>query len=449
MNQYQYDQTQITKGKFLVGSLPYFYKNPINFMHESSRFGDVVKTNFGHLNMVFVFHPEAFESILQVKNKHYTKSQFNDPIKHVLGLGLLSSEGKMWARDRRIIAPIFQNTMLHNHFEVMKDITAQKLEEWKNLSTDKFHNLAYDFMDYTIKVIAKAMFSDYEPEHIVALADEMPFLLSHVEYWNSKVIKPPLFLPTLHNRMLKKSIKKISKISDYYLDRQKKDPEKYNNLLSGMLKARDENGQPLPDAEIRNQILTFLIAGHETTAISMGWALYHLCLFPGHLTKIREELAQFKNLLDINLDDLDKMDALEEFIMETMRLFPPSWIIDRACIEDVDLMGVPIKKGDIMMLSAFSLHHDPRFWDRPELFNPDRFNKAKRPNEHYNYSYVPFGVGPRSCVARKFAMAELKLSMAVLIRNFDFELATYPEVEKLPMLTLRAKNGVWVKLHKR
>ncbi len=443
-------EQQFKIGKPVVGVLPYFRPDPIKFLMGLSRFGDVTETKFGPYKVFLVNHVQGIKHVLHTNNKNYQKSPFLDVVKLVLGEGLLTSEGKKWAKDRRIIHQSFLKANFALYGKWIGELTNETIERWeKSCDKNEEVELSSEMMGLTFSVICKSLFSTVNLEFVHAVEHAMPILLRYVEYANNTIIKFPLFVPTKRHREFKAALGSIQAISRKIIMEHKENKDKYKDLLSLLLETKDsETGENLSMKDIEDHIITLFLAGHETTAICMTWTWYMLGSQPEILKKLEEEVDRVIPKGDFaDHSHLPELTYTTWVIQESMRLYPPAWEFDRIALSDDEIMGVKIPKGSIILICPYLIHRDSRFWDNPLVARPERF--ADNEKNVVPYSYIPFGAGPRACIGKNFAMMEAVLILANLARRFRLEINPFPEPERETLMTMRPRNGLLAKLKRR
>lgn len=444
-------EKQFKVGKPLIGSLPFFRPDPIKFLMGLSQFGDVSKTKFGPFDIYLVNHVDGIKHVLHTNNKNYLKSPFLDVVRLVLGEGLLTAEGSKWAKDRRIIHQAFVQGQLVQYGDWVGELCQEAIIRWdKYCEKGESFDVASEMMDLTFSVICKSLFSTVNKEFVKVVEHAMPILLRYVEYANNSVIKWPLFVPTKLNRDFKNSLKSIKAISRKIIKEHQDNPGKYNDLLTKLLNTTDpETGEKIREKDIEDHIITLFLAGHETTAICLTWTWYMLGTHPEVLEKLQEEVDKVIPHEGIaGYEQLSSLKYTYQVIQESMRFYPPAWEFDRIAINDDVVLGTPIPKGSIIMICPYLIHRDPRFWEDPLHIKPERFSEENEKNI-VPYSYIPFGAGPRACIGKNFAMMEAVLILANLSRRFKVQVNPFPEPQRETLMTMRPKNGVFVRLQKR
>ncbi len=448
---YGITEAQLRKGKPLLGALPYFRPDPIKFMMALSRFGDVTETRFGPYKIFLVNNVQGIKHILHTNNKNYLKSPFLDPVKLVLGEGLLTSEGSKWAKDRRIIHQSFQKGNFTLYGEWIAELTRETMEAWAPVvESGEEVDVSRDMMSLTFSVICKSLFSTVNREFVEIVERAIPVLLRFVEYSNNTIVKPPLAVPTKRHRQFKEAMTQMQEISRKIILEHQANPGKYTDLLSLLLETKDpETGEKLSLKDIEDHVITMVLAGHETTAICMTWTWFMVGKEPEVRRRLHEEVDRVLGPGELaTAAHLPQLRYATQVIQESMRLYPPAWEFDRIAVSDDVVLAQKIPKGSVVMMCPYLIHRDPRYWKDPLAVRPERFAEENQ-DAVVPYSYFPFGAGPRACIGKNFAMMEAVLILANIARRFDLEVSPFPEPERETLMTMRPRNGVLVRIRKR
>lgn len=430
------------KGQFLVGHLYDFMRDRLTFLsHCAHEYGDIVRLNFGPFRLYLLNHPSYVEGVLE-KNSHlFIKNQALRTMRLFLGRGLLLSEGSVWQHQRHVIQPAFAREHLATYAEVIVESAVQMVSEW---SLGEVRNIHEKMLELTVSIAAKAFFG-------TSLHDQTAQISAILTVGMRQFIEKEKFLyllpdcvPTLGNLRYRKAAAQLDKIVSNIIRQRRCDSQTHNDLLA-LLLADFEHCSINDETQLRDQIITFLLAGHETTASALSWTCFLLAQHPSIAAQVSEEI-------DIHLDgqlpqlsDLSKLVWTRYVILEAMRLYPPAWLLGRQAVGDCELNGHSIQAGDTVLMSQWVMHRDSRFFSQPDQFLPQRWanNLLKTLPK---YAYFPFGGGSRVCVGQSFAMLEITLILVVLIQRFQLQLLPDPPVELYPSLTLRPKYGIKVRL---
>jgi cytochrome P450 len=428
------------KGHFLVGNLPDFGRDILGFFSQCASYGDVVSLQMAHWPALFLNHPEHFEHVLVDNHRNFIKHRFFfRHVTEIFGHGLLTNEGAPWLRQRRLMQPAFHRERIAGYAATMSEYAERMLDRWdvENAGERDVHD---DFMHLTAEIATRTLFGA-ELSHDAASGVGAVFSQVIVEIANRfrRPFKVPRWLPIASNRNYARAVAHLDRLIYGFIE-QKRAEGMGDDLLSMLLEARDEDGSAMDTRQIRDEAITIFLAGHETTAIALSWTFHLLARHP----EIEERLV---GELDRSPDPA-RLPLLTNVIHESMRLFPPAYAIGREALADFELAGYRIRRGTTVYISPWVSHRDPRWFDDPLTFDPDRWNNdlAKRLPR---YAYLPFGGGPRLCIGNSFAIMETALIVAAVLRRYRLTQRAERTVTPLPSITLRPKEGMWMEVTRR
>ena len=415
-------------------------KNPLPFHHENfEKYGDTFRLNLGFGNSV-VFSRDAglVQYALQKNQKNYQKSpiQTKDLAKYV-GNGLLTSEGEHWQKQRKLIQPAFhkkQLVLLLSNLQDAVKIELNKIEVGKPIDVFPIFN------DLAFQTVVKSLFSS-------AVGEDEINRLQHITEAAQKMLVKELRQPYKRwwfnlsgeiNKHLNLTKEARSILQKLIVDRQQSGIRK-NDLLDMLLDARYQDGNPMDNEQLIDEILILFTAGHETTSNSLTFTSELLARNPESQNKIVKEVEQAKLNSTSLMEFIQACSYTKQVIEESMRLYPPAYFIDRVNIEDDIFEGMKIPKGSNLLFSLHEIHKHKSFWEEPFKFNPDRFAEGNQIK--YSAYYYPFGAGPRMCIGNNFAMYEMILAIAELIFNLEIKLKSTP-IKIKPLITLKPKDAI-------
>ncbi|MEL6719563.1 MAG: cytochrome P450, partial [Bacteroidota bacterium] len=386
---------------------------------------------------------DIIKHVLQANAKNYRKSRAYTQLKLALGNGLVTSEGHFWRRQRKMAQPAFYKTRLEELFVEMSKVTDKYIADLKKQVEQKqVIEIDKEMMQVTADIVLRTLFSSDNPNETDATYKMMAEMQEYVIH---RVHKPFLIPLQYINGNHQKFVKYRSSFNDrifQLINERRQMQDRPNDLLSMLLDARDaETGEGMTDEQLRDEAITIFSAGHETSANALAWTLHLLAQHPEFVEKLRAEEAHVLDGKTPTFDDLRQLQYHQQVIEEGMRLYPPAHALGREAIEEDEIDGVKIPKNGVVFISIFALHRSPKYWKDPLQFNPDRFSpeeKKKRPK----LTYLPFGAGARMCIGNHFAMMEMQLLLARLIRHFDFETASDEPIDFIPLITLKPKNAI-------
>jgi cytochrome P450 len=426
-------------GHFLFGHLGELRRDVLSFYTRVAREqGDVALLRFGLKPVYLINHPEMIEEILTSRNfiKHYAL-RMN---RRLLGNGLLSSEGDFWLRQRRLIQPAFNRDHLNDYAATMIAYAERWAGVWQDGET---RNLHADMRTLTMEIAAKTLFgADVEGQGPVvaqALIDVMDSFTSRL----FSVLRLPESFPTPRNLRAGRAVKRLDDIL-YGLIHARRESGRRDDLISILLAARDDDDTGMTDKQLRDEAMTLFLAGHETTALALTYTLWLLGKHPDVQDRLRAEVCSVVGEGPLTVAHLPRLTFTEWTALEGMRLYPPAYAVGRQAIEACTIGGYRLPAGATTLSNQWVVHRDPRWWDEPLRFRPDRW--ADNPLRRLpKYAYFPFGGGPRVCIGNTFAMMELTLVLAALVRRWRVEAAT-PELTFRPRMTLAPASPVEARL---
>ncbi len=404
-------------------------------------YGDVVKLSAGY-QLYVVAHPDGVKHVLQDNHVNYKKGFDYERMEPLVGHGLLTANGDEWKRHRRIAQPSFHRQRVMGFGALMVRHAHRALERWRALGDGAELDLHAEMMRLTLDIVADALFSvDLAGGSVKAdgVAEALGEALHLINVRVNDFVALPMWIPTPFNLALKKNVRVLDALVNDIIRERRKAPAS-DDLLSMLMDAHDEEGQ-LSDEELRDEVMTMVLAGHETTANALSFTYLLLTQHPD----VRERLEQSLGDAAPTPEDLPKLQYVKQVVEESMRLYPPAWALGRQAIADDVVMGYRIPKGALVMVSQWLTHRDARFWPRPTEFDPSRFEQEAVQQRH-RFAAFPFGGGPRLCIGMAFAMMELQLLVATLARAVRFEVLEPQKVELEPLITLRPKGGLRARL---
>jgi cytochrome P450 len=437
------------KGPWLWGISPLDYGDPLQVLVRWAReYGDVVTWRMLHVRAYLLSHPDDIETVLVTQSRKFRKGRILQANREALGNGLLTSEGDLWLRQRRLIQPAFRRERVLAYAPAMVARAAQMIESWGDGATLDLHR---EWMRVTLEIAAETLFGTSVQED----ADRISTALATLMAANTSPGRLFLLLrrlPTAANRRYSRAVAELERVVFKIIARRRANGSqgaaKADDLLSRLLHAEDENGSRMSDQQLRDECITLLVAGHETTALALSWAAYLLAQHATVQEKLHAEVDVTLGSRSPEVSDLPRLVYTERIIRETLRLYPPAWLMPRSTVEDCPIRDYVIPKGAGVIFSQWIVHRDPRWFPEPERFYPERWTEEFA-RSLPRFAYFPFGGGSRVCVGASFAMIEAVLLLAVIAQRFWLTLTKPEPVEPLPTMTLRPKGGVWLTLSAR
>jgi len=393
------------------------------------------------LPVYYISNPDYVKHVLQVNNKNYHKGIKYKFLKLFLGEGLLTSEGEFWLKQRRLAQPAFHKEQIASFAQTMTDYTKEMMKKWEEENRNET-DMHTEMMALTLRIVGQTLLSKDLTISAREIGGSLSVLIANIYKRVHSIMDMPLWIPTLRNIRFKKASKVIDKVINDIIESRIVDQTNDKDLLSMLMAAKDEDtGETMTPAQLRDEVMTIFLAGHETTANALTWTIYLLSKHPEVEEKLLGELKTVLNGETPDINDVRGLKYTAQVIEESMRLYPPAWIIERHAMGDDEIGGYKISEGDEIMMCPFVMHRDPKYWKEPEKFDPDRFSED-RSKDRDRYCYFPFGGGPRYCIGTNFAMLEMQLVVATLYQQYKFVVKEGFNVEMEPLVTLRPKDGM-------
>lgn len=431
-----------------VGNIPDFARDPIKFITRlKEEYGDVVAFSLMGNKSVLISNPKDVDRVLLDTGKQYSNGKSGDDsstaLKAIIGNGLVRSEGDFWKRQRKLMAPAFHHQGIQHYADVMVAFTQEMARGWQDGSIRNIHD---DMMTLAQRIIMKAMFDvdvrDNADEASQAFNDMMHAIGAEMKGIEAVL---PDFIPTPSRTQMKKGVAYINGLLTEIIEQRRAEGSDKRDLLTILMDARDDEGQPMTLEQLLDEIRTLYLAGHETTATTLSWAWLLLSQNPEAYAKVEREVAQVLNGRTATAEDVKQLVYCDAVIKESLRCYPVAWITRRIALEDVEIGGYQIAKGTSVFLSPWILHHDPRWFENPDAFMPERWlkDKAELPSRE---AYIPFGRGPRICIGNGFAMMESVLILATLLQQYHVSVLPEPPAQVEMVGTLRPRAGLQARI---
>ncbi len=439
------------RGHWLLGMLPEFRRDLLAMYHGAARqYGDVVRIRFLNVDTFALSHPDLFKHVLQDNNRNYQRNAFfNSIVKATLGLNLFTADGDDWLSRRRLMQPAFHRQRIAAFGPLITDCVEATLRRWERLPDGARLEVDHEMMALTLQVAGRALFSVDLASEASQLGDAFTHMSEYVNYRFNAPFAPPFWMPTPRNTLTRRAVATVDQAIYALIAERRRSGAERDDLLGLLMAARDaDTGAAMTDQELRNEIGTFMFAGHETTAVTLTWAFYLLSQNPDAERRLHAELAEVLAGRAPTFEDLPRLAFTRRVVEETLRLYPPAWGIARQAIDAVELGGYRLPPAAGLTLLVMNVHRDPRFWDAPEQFDPDRF-LPERSEGRPHFAYLPFGGGPRLCIGNQFALTEAQLVLATLAQRYTLRLVPGHPVRPNPIFVLRTSHGLPMTLTRR
>ncbi len=421
--------------------MPLASRDPLAvFRGWAEEYGDIFYYRAGWIHVYFLNHPDLVESVLVRQYQNFLKDRVIRDSRWFFGDGLLTSEGEFWKRQRRLAQPAFHRDRILSFAGIMTQYAERATAKWPDGAVIDIHE---EMMRLTLSIAVRALFH-VEPEGTREISHALNVLMRNIA--GARMLLPSFvrLLPRPGLLEFRRAVRLLDETVYRIIGQNRVDGDS-GDLLSMLVAARDEDGSRMSNRQVRDHVMTFLLAGHETTALALSWAWHLLAQNPEAARTLREELHGVLGGRTPTVSDLPLLKYTEAVIKEAMRLYPPAWAIGRTAIQEFELAGYRIPAGANVVVSQWILHRDRRFFPDPMKFDPGRWLRDEA-RDLPRFAYFPFGAGPRQCIGAGFAMMEAVLVLAAIARKFQVSPARGRAVEPLPSITLRPKQGVWVEL---
>jgi len=402
-----------------------------------ARFGDVYRVfapGRGVYNYV-INHPSDVKRVLLSNHRNYTKGEGMDRVKILLGNGIMTSEGDFWRRQRRMMQPSFHRRVLDRFRQLVHDVNEKYAARWSaKASTGEPINLTDDVSELTLEIVLHSIFGA-DLDRLERQLGANPFEVVAKE----------------QNRDLKFAFRfrSLSKLVHELIERRRREPEDRFDFLEMLMAARDrENGAPMSNKELIDEVMTLIVAGHETTAAALTWTWYLISQHRETAAQLEAEADRMTAHAPLGLDAAEALAFTHQVINEALRLYPPGWLFTRRTLEADELGGFAIGPRTDVFISPYLLHRHPEFWSEPEEFRPERFAGADAAERH-KFAYLPFSVGPRHCIGENLALFEMLVHVSMMSRRFRLTRTGSEPIELEAQINLRPRSPLLMTVNTR
>lgn len=431
------------------GPMGAILRDPLGFQLQArEQYGDVLRLRIGPFTTYFLYHPDHVRRVLSEHQKNYLRGWHYQLMRRLFGRNLTVSEGPFWLRQRRMAQPAFHRQRLSEYSAVMVEEASKLASRWRDAASEqKPIESRHEMSRVTLAIASRTLF-DLD---VSAEADEFGQAFAALGQYFDQRLKhpigtPPLWVPTPMNRRFKRAVSTLNDKMAKIVRERLRDESDHGDLLSMFIQARDdETGERMSDDQLRSEVLNFLLAGYETTSTSLTWIWYLLGSHAPVRERVRAEVDAVVGDRPPTAADAAQLHLTRAVIQESMRLYPPIWIIPRRVVADDEMGGFRIPARSTVVLCPYVTHRHPAFWEAPEDFDPDRFSderSAGRPKE----AYFPFLAGPHQCIGNEFAMLAMQLVVARVLQEFDVAVEPGLRVNPAPSLGLWPDRPVWLNL---
>ena len=432
----------------IIGSAAQLSKDVLDFWSKNfKKYGNTFTFNLPpNRKVISTCDADVIKQMLVANHKNYRKDYGANKLKMALGNGLLTNEGDSWFKQRRLAQPAFYKNRLEGFFETMNRLSVEHIQEWKdkNITTVMIDT---EMMQLTSKIVVETLLGS---DVSVKLNQIQNYIYTLQDYL-VKCIRNPIYEIWAKYNGDKESFDKTMLQFDsilYKVINDKKQQSSQNDLLSMLMEARDvDTNERMSDKQLRDELLTIYVAGHETSGYALAWTMYNLCKHKEAYQKAKKEVNDVMNASEFTIDSYKKLSYLKAVIDETLRLYPTAYIVGRESKDTDEVNGIEIPKDMVTIMSIYHLHRNPKYWQQADEFIPERFIGKNNPLMNSD-AYYPFGAGPRMCIGFYFATMEITIVLAQLLYHFDFELDEDHKVAIEPLVTLKPRYGIKLKIKK-
>ena len=436
------------KGLPIIGMVFNLRRDPLAGMREMTReYGDIVRFHVMMQERVLLNHPDFITQVLVVQHNKFHKSELTRRITvRMLGQGLLISEGEFWRRQRRLAQPAFHRNRVNDYAGTMLELTESHIGDWRD---GEERNIAEEMTALTLDIAVRTLFGTTLPGESRQVGGAMTFLMRYSLRRQRLPFRIPETWPTPANRRANRELEFMdSLVYRIISERRAESNSDHSDLLALLMDAMDDDGSHMTPQQLHDETMTLFLAGHETTAQMLAWTWYALSQNPAVEERLHEELHGVLGGRPLGAADFPRLPYLQAVMNEVLRLYPPAYIMAREAIEPCEIGGYTMPVGATIIFSQWVMHRDPRYFDDPETFKPQRWLDGLADRLPAG-AYFPFGDGPRRCIGQGFALLEAAIVITTLAQRFTFRMVPGHPVVPEPLVTLRPKYGIQMELHAR
>ena len=430
----------------VVGHALAMRRDPLRLLTSLARaHGGMAPIRIGPLAGYLLSEPELVSEVFVSKKRHYTrKTRVYRALSEFLGQSILTSEGQDWRIHRRVVQPAFAKRRLTSFADDIARICANAMATWHGEI-----DASDAMMRLTLQIVSEVLLGTKTDRDAADIGRAVAAAQRHTEAVMAEVVPLPTYLPTARNRAFHEAVRTLDRVAYGIIDERRRSGEVGNDAVSMLLEARYEDGSPLSRERIRNELITLLAAGHETTANALSWTLMRLSLHPDIARRVVEEVDSVIGSRLPTFEDLPRLTFIRRVFDEALRLHPPAWVTGRMVMEPHELGGRPMTPGTMVIISPYVTHRRPDIWDNPEGFDPDRWEKLGERGALHPFAFYPFGGGTRKCVGEGFAYLEAVLVLAMIAQQMRLELVPGQRIRPEPQITLGLASGLKMRVVRR
>jgi cytochrome P450 len=405
-----------------------------------AEYGDIVRVRLGPMAVWVLNDPDAAHHVMVERHKNYRKGRSTRAVGRILGQGLVTTDGDVWRQHRHLMQPAFHQEALHGLVQTMTNAVESMLGGWPAAGSHPF-DLHAEMMRVTLRIIGETLFGVVIDDPGSEIAKAFDRANADANYFARRVWWLPPWVPTPRNLAVRRTLRTLKSMVDRIIDEHR--TRECGDLLSMLMAARDEaSGSGLTDAQLHDEVLTIVAAGHETSANVLTWCFHLLAQHPDVEKKLSDEIDSVLAGRTPRLTDLPKLTYTACVFQEVMRLYPPLWALEREAIGDDEVGGFHVAAGSSVAIFLYGLHRHERYWKQPHEFRPERFSadQETRPRS----VYLPFGAGPRRCIGHNFAMMEAQIVLSMVVQRYRIRVVPDHPVVPQALITLHPKHGLRV-----
>ena len=418
------------------------------FLERAAReHGDIVYFKIGPQDVYFLNHPDYIKDVLVTRQQNFIKGRALQRSKRLLGEGLLTSEGSFHRRQRRLAQPAFHRNRIASYADVMTEYAERTSEHWRDGSQ---MDISDEMMRLTLAIVGKTLFDADVEEEAQEIGEALTTIIGLFNAMLMPFSEILEKLPLPQNKRFKRAKKRLDETIYRIINERRRSGEDHGDLLSMLLFSQDEEGTgSMTDEQVRDEVMTLFLAGHETTANALTWTWYLLSQHEEVEARLHAEIDEvLGERTRPTVDDVQRLRYTEMVLTESMRLYPPAWALGRLAVKETVIDGYSIAPGSLVLMSQYVTHRDARFYTDPLVFDPERWTVEAR-EARPQFAYFPFGAGARRCIGEGFAWMEGALLIATLARRWQMRHVPSHPVDIQPLITLRPKHGMLMTVHQR
>jgi cytochrome P450 len=431
----------------LLGHSLGFSRDPLGFMERLRPYGDMTFLRLGGTDVYFLNHADLIRDVLTAQRHKFEISTMRRRLEVGLGTGLLTSRGELHARQRRLMQPVFRKSKIESYAGFMAAYTERQAEGWRDAQE---LDITGEMMKLAMMIVAKTLFdhevegeSDHVSRHLSTALEFFAGMMSPFLYLKLK-------LPLPSTRRFRDAKTELDAVIYRMIEHRRRHPTGGDDLLTLLMQATDdETHEQMDERQLRDELMTLFMAGHETTANALSWTIYLLSHHPEQQEKLHAEVrTMMAGRSRVEAADVGKLPYARQVILEGLRLYPPAWFVGRNALVDIQLGGYTIPKGSNLLMSQYLMHRDPRYFEEPARFDPERWT-ARFMETLPRGAFFPFSAGDRHCIGESFAWLEALLVLSTIVQRWRFELVPGQRIRPKPSITLRPETGIRVRAYRR